>query len=152
MERNYHHIFNSMPIDEYYEFKYGELPYRSIKFHHKLVNKQNVFPTAQINFTDKKKFTRVIEWKNFPLHGKSKNTILTYEEPCDYKDNYMERYYPVKDLEGENRKLYNKYSRIKNKKTTFIGRCGMYVYIDMHQAVSSSMATANKFLKINKNI
>ena len=33
------------------------------------------------------------------LHGNSKNTILTYEEPCDYKDNYMERYYPVKDLE-----------------------------------------------------
>lgn len=152
MEKNYHHIFNSMPIDEYYEFKYGELPYRSIKFHHKIVNKQNVFPTAQINFTDKKKFTRVIEWKNFPLHGNSKNTILTYEEPCDYKDNYMERYYPVKDLEGENRNLYNKYSRIKNKKTTFIGRCGMYVYIDMHQAVSSSMATANKFLKKNKNI
>ena len=89
----------------------------------------------------------MIEWKNFPLHGNSKNTILTYEEPCDYKDNYMERYYPVKDLEGENRNLYNKYSRIKNKKTTFIGRCGMYVYIDMHQAVSSSMATANKFLK-----
>tara|TARA_B100000989_G_C19521482_1_gene464413 strand:+ start:62 stop:1087 length:1026 start_codon:yes stop_codon:yes gene_type:complete len=150
MEKNYLHVFNSMPIDEYYSFKYGELPYRSIKFHIKEEKKEKKFPVAQVNFTDDQKFTRVVEWKNFPNHGNTKKNILTYEEPCDYKENFLERYYPVKDLKGENRNLYTKYSKIRNKKNTFIGRCGMYVYIDMHQAISSSMAIANKFLKDNK--
>ena len=149
METEYEHIFNSMPIDEYYNFSLGELPYRSIKFHTKLIKKEKIYPVAQINFTDEKKFTRVVEWKNFPFHGNSNNSLLTYEEPCDYKENNMERYYPVKDSKGFNRDLYRKYSNIKNEKVTFIGRCGLYVYVDMHQAISSSMSIAKKFLKKN---
>ena len=74
-------------------------------------------------------------------------TTLTYEEPCDYKDNAYERYYPVKDIDGENQRIYKKYKEIENPNMTFIGRCGMYVYIDMHQAISSSLATANKFME-----
>ena len=151
MESNYEKVFNSMPIDEYYNYEYGELPYRSIKFHNQLVKNKKVYPVSQINFTDDDIYTRVVEWKNFPNHGKNDDeTLLTFEEPCSYKENNMERYYPVKDIQGDNRKLYEKYTKIDNKKNIFIGRCGLYVYVDMHQAISSSMAKANKFIKENK--
>jgi UDP-galactopyranose mutase len=149
MEKKYDHVFNSMPIDEYFKYKHGELPYRSIKFHHKTVPMARVLPTATVNFTHDGPYTRVTEWKNIPNHGKdSKQTIITYEEPCDYKDNNKERYYPVKDVDGVNRETYKKYKEmVDTDRMTFIGRCGMYVYVDMHQAISSALATAKRFLK-----
>jgi UDP-galactopyranose mutase len=73
-------------------------------------------------------------------------TTLTFEEPCDYKDNNMERYYPVKDRDGNNRALYEKYKNETPENMTFIGRCGLYAYLDMHQAVNSALATARNFL------
>lgn len=149
MEKKYDHVFNSMPIDEYFKYKHGELPYRSIKFHHKTVPMARVLPTATVNFTHDGPYTRVTEWKNIPNHGKDpKQTIITYEEPCDYKDNNYERYYPVKDVDGVNRETYKKYKEmVDTDRMTFIGRCGMYVYVDMHQAISSALATAKRFLK-----
>ena len=151
MEKDYDHIFNCMPIDEYFQFKYGQLPYRSIKFHHVTLPMPKVLPTANVNFTNDGPYTRVTEWKNFPEHGKNDYvTALTYEEPCDYKFNDYERYYPVKDVDGENRKKYHEYKKLIKSNMTFIGRCGMYVYIDMHQAISSALYTAKKFLEKNK--
>uniref|UniRef100_UPI0040475AF0 FAD-dependent oxidoreductase n=1 Tax=Algoriphagus sp. TaxID=1872435 RepID=UPI0040475AF0 len=151
MEDEYNHIFNSMPIDEYYDFELGELAYRSIKFNHVNVPSSFLLPTAQVNFTNNGKFTRIVEWKKIPGHGvNNEMTTLTYEEPCDYKENNLERYYPVKDLSGENSKLFNKYKSIKNEKITFIGRLGMYVYLDMHQTINSSLITAKKFIAANQ--
>ena len=148
MEEEYDYVFNSMPIDMYFNYDYGELPYRSIKFHNIVLQQPKVLPTATVNFTHDGPYTRVTEWKNIPAHGENDyTTVLTYEEPCDYKDNDYERYYPVKDIEGTNRETYKKYKeRVNEDKMTFIGRCGMYVYVDMHQAISSSLATARRFL------
>jgi len=152
MEDDYYHVFNSMPIDEYYKYINGELPYRSIKFHHVTLPFEKVLPSPTLNFTHDLKFTRATEWKQFPNHSSEIQpwSHITYEEPCDYKDNNYERYYPVKDLDGVNRKKYDQYKSIKNKKVTFIGRCGMYVYIDMHQAVSSALAQAKKWILNNE--
>jgi UDP-galactopyranose mutase len=152
MEDGFDHIFNSMPIDDYYSFCYGELPYRSIKFHSKKIDVNRLFPVSVVNFTHKEKYTRVTEWKNIPSHQNSKIalepiTTLTFEEPCCYKENNYERYYPVKDLAGKNRELYKKYEAIENSKVTFIGRLGLYTYLDMDQVVNSSIITAKKFLK-----
>lgn len=148
MEEEYDYVFNSMPIDMYFNYDYGELPYRSIKFHNIVLQQPKVLPTATVNFTHDGPYTRVTEWKNIPAHGENDyTTVLTYEEPCDYKDNDYERYYPVKDIEGTNRETYKKYKeRVNEDKMTFIGRCGMYVYVDMHQAISSALATARRFL------
>ena len=86
------------------------------------------------------------EWKNFPEHGSNnKLTTLTYEEPCDYVVNDHQRYYPVKDINGENKRIYKTYKDIENRKVTFIGRCGMYVYIDMDQAINSSLAVVTEY-------
>ena len=147
VEKEYDHVFNSMPIDEYFDFKYGDLPYRSIKFDTVTVPIPHALPTATVNFTHNGPNTRVTEWKKIPAHGFNKYyTTLTFETPCDYKDNNMERYYPVKDRDGNNRKLYEKYKNEQPENMTFIGRCGLYAYLDMHQAINSALATVRKFL------
>lgn len=150
-ESDYNHIFNSMPIDEYFDFCYGELPYRSLKFHVVNLPLNKVIPSHIVNFTNTGPYTRIVEYKNWDNHGKNdKFTTLVYEEPCDYRDNYNERYYPVKDLDGKNRDTYKKYEELVSKKMTFIGRCGMYIYLDMHQAISSSLGIVKKFISENK--
>lgn len=153
MENDYDFIFNSMPIDEYFDYRYGKLPYRSIKFHTFDIPKKNILPTSVVNFTDDSKFTRVTEWKNFPNNYSydCNLTTLTYEEPCDFEDNDFERYYPVKDIDQGNRKLYEKYKKLIPNNINFIGRCGLYVYIDMDQAVSSALALSKKFINKTKN-
>lgn len=151
MESKFSHIFNSMPIDVYFDHKHGVLPYRSIKFHDVTLPMPKVLPTATVNFTHDGPYTRVTEWKNLPCHGdNSCYSTLTYEEPCDYMENNMERYYPVKDIDGKNRETYEKYKSMVKNNMTFIGRCGMYIYVDMHQAINSSMSTAKKFIEANK--
>jgi UDP-galactopyranose mutase len=150
MEDVYMHVFNSMPIDEYYDYCLGPLPYRSLKFHHVDLPIPRLFPVCQVNFTNTGPYTRVVEWKNIPNSPQNPLfTSLTYEEPCSYTENNNERFYPVKDASGQNRALYMQYKQIENPKTTFIGRLGQYVYLDMHQVISSSMATAEKFAKDN---
>jgi UDP-galactopyranose mutase len=144
---NYEHVFSSMPIDEYYDFCFGKLAYRSLKFHTLNLPFPKLFDVAQVNFTHEDKFTRVVEWKNLPNHGVNDNlTTITYEEPIDYLDNNLERYYPVKDINGINAKLYLKYKMLENDKVTFIGRLGLYLYLDMHQVVNSSLHIVKNFL------
>lgn len=145
--RHFDHVFNCAPIDEWFDYEFGELPYRSIKFEHSVVPVPSVLPTATVNFSDNGPRTRITEWKNLPYHGwNAAETLLTAEIPCDYKDNNYERYYPVKDILGKNRETYKKYLDLVQPNMTFIGRCGQYVYIDMDQAVNSSLQLAQKVL------
>ena len=147
----YDHIFNSMAIDEYFNYCYGRLPYRSIKFHTYTLPIPSIFPVATINFTHLEKFTRATEWKNIPGHGSNPAyTTITVEEPCDYAENLFERYYPINDIHGENATIYKKYTTKVPLNMTFIGRCGLYAYLDMHQAISTSLSIAKRFLK-NEN-
>lgn len=148
IEADYDHIFNSMPIDLYYNYQFGELPYRSIRFHTVTLPEKQMYKVATTNFTTDSGPTRVTEWKNFPGHGiNDYATTLTYEYPCDYRSNDMERYYPVKDIDGVNQERYKKYSNIVNDHVTFIGRCGTYQYLDMHQVINQSLAGVKNFLK-----
>ena len=147
-EPDYIAVFNSMSIDEYYDFFLGKLQYRSVKFENKMLSEASGFPVAQVNFTDDKLFTRAIDWSFLPgNHSYKDKPLLTYEKPCDFEENNMERYYPVRDIEGKNMDLYKKYYSIKNNKTTFIGRCGRYVYLDMDQVVANSIKIARDFLQ-----
>ena len=150
MESYYDYIFNSMAIDEYFKLQKGPLPYRSIKFHHVNLPCKKALPATTINFTHEEPYTRMTEWKHMPHHGYGDWTTITYEEPCDYTQNNLERYYPVKDIDGLNRKKYEEYKAMVPDNMTFIGRCGMYVYIDMHQAINSALTTVEKFLEKNK--
>jgi len=148
MVRKFDHVFNSMAIDEFFGFRHGVLPYRSIKFHHFDLPVPNLFNRPSVNFTHDGPFTRLTEWKNLPGHGAHAYlTSITVEEPCDFSENEFERYYPVKDVDGLNRALYARYAAMTPANMTFIGRCGLYAYLDMHQAVSTALAISKKFLQ-----
>lgn len=140
MEDSYDHVYNSMAIDEYYRYQHGQLPYRSLRFHHR--HGTIGLPSATVNFTTHDHYTRVTEWRKIAGHGnKGPITTLTYEEPCDWRDT-GERHYPV--ITSANREIYQHYKNIKNDRVTFIGRCGRYVYLDMHQVVSSTLSLLRK--------
>ena len=148
------HVFNSSAIDQFFQYRYGHLPYRSIKFHHHNIPVPSALPVVSVVlFTDNSPFTRMTEWKNLPGHGSnSQMTTITVEEPCDYKDNNFERYYPVRDRNGVNVAIYRKYKKLVPANMTFIGRLGNYAYIDMDQAVSSALAVARSFVRANDSI
>jgi len=139
----YGHIFNSMPIDEHFDYSEGTLDYRSIKFHNMTIPNMNL-PVPCINFTDTNIYTRVTDWKNFPGNPETGTSDVTFEEPCDFKDNNMLRFYPLGD--DTNKALYRTYSKMSKDNMSFIGRCGIYQYLDMDKAVKLSLHTVNLFI------
>ncbi len=151
MLAGYRHCFNSMPIDEYYENRFGPLPYRSIKFHnHDVEVNYGSGYAATLNYTDKHVYTRETDWSRIPAHTlrDTGRKTITVEEPCDYLDNEMERYYPIKTSDGRFDEAYRKYRDLAEAepRLDFIGRCGTYQYLDMHQVINQSLTTVRKWM------
>lgn len=148
MVAGHHFVFNSMSIDEYFDFRFGRLPYRSIKFHTVELPLPHTLPVPTVNFTHTGIHTRVTEWKNYPGHGANpEKTVLTFEEPCAAEANGFEPFYPVKDAAGANRELYRRYLALVDTDTMkFVGRCGSYAYLDMDQAINQGLSAAQQFL------
>ena len=147
METEYSYVFNAMPIDVYFDHEFGELPYRSIIFDHR-IGEQFEHQVPTINFTDNKKYTRKTNWDLYPGCGGGHTNLITYEIPCDYKENNFQRYYPVKTIDGEPQKIYSKYKKLakaREDKMIFIGRCGQYIYYDMHQVVANSLNIVKQY-------
>jgi UDP-galactopyranose mutase len=147
MLRDYDYCFNSMPIDEYFDFVYGPLPYRSIRFHHRAEPRTyGIGKTSVINFTDSEQYTRQTDWSRFPGHSmrEAESKTITLEEPCDYLENHSERYYPVKTSDGRLDAVCAKYKMLANEEPNirFIGRCGTYQYLDMDQVINQSLQGA----------
>jgi UDP-galactopyranose mutase len=155
MLRGYAHCFNSMPIDTFFGCRFGPLPYRSIRFHHHTVPFGHERGSATtINFTDAGPLTRETDWSRLPFHiaGQGPHKTVTREEPCDYVDNNHERYYPVKTSDGRYQAIYDQYRDLANNipNITFIGRCGTYQYLDMHQVINQSMMGVSDWIAHNK--
>jgi UDP-galactopyranose mutase len=152
MEKTFDYIFNSMPIDEYFSFEFGELPYRSVRFHSRSEASTALQPWSVSNFTDNGPYTRETSWHALPCHIVRDTGVrtITKEEPCDYRDNGMERYYPVKTADGRFQATYEKYREraAKEKTMSFIGRCGTYQYLDMDQVINQSLVGARKWLQL----
>jgi UDP-galactopyranose mutase len=150
MEAEFDYCFNSMPIDEFFNYKFGPLPYRSIRFYDYVEPRKNAPTRATINYSDSSSFTRETWWHLLPGHDieDGHECVRTVEEPCDYADNNFERYYPVKDASGINARLFEKYLSLSKASNNmqFIGRCGTYQYLDMHQVINQSLIGANKFI------
>ncbi len=149
--QGYRHCFNSMAIDEYFGGIFGPLPYRSIRFQHR--DEPVTYgrgTTSVVNFTDDRPYTRETDWSRLPGHGVGMFAkTITLEQPCDYRDNHLERYYPVKTSDGRNDTVYRKYLEraAAERSMTFIGRCGTYQYLDMHQVINQSLTGAQAWLK-----
>jgi UDP-galactopyranose mutase len=122
------------PIDYYFDYAFGKLPYRSISFefeHHEVDSFQE---TAQINYVDSSvDFTRVIEHKKLSMQNTSGTTISR-----EYPVHEGEPYYPVPS--DENRKLYRKYSLEAKKLNSviFCGRLAEYQYYNMDQVIANT--------------
>jgi len=148
MEHNFKHTFLCLPIDSYFDYCFGPLPYRSLIFENKLISGYTM-PAPQINFTDNSIYTRKTQWDLLPNSDKlndGKHTI-TYEIPVDIKDNPGEYYYPVQTKLS--RSIYKKYSELSknNNRVTFCGRTGLFRYIDMVPCVEMHIHIAEKFIK-----
>lgn len=138
-------IFFTGMIDEFYNYEYGKLDYRSLKFDHKIISKTNFQGNAVFNYTDVEvPYTRIIEHKFF-LNEISEKTVITYEYPRKW-DKGEEPFYPINN--EENNKKLDKYQgkSSKDKNIIFGGRLGKYKYYDMDQVINETLKIANYVL------
>jgi UDP-galactopyranose mutase len=132
------------PIDEYFGFRYGKLPYRSLKFKHVTLNQAWSQPVGTVNYPQTEDYTRISEYKHLTgqEHGR---TTITYEYPSAEGDPY----YPVP--KPENQELFKKYERLAlaTPDVWFVGRLATYRYYNMDQIVGQALAT---FRRINESL
>lgn len=134
--KNSNKIIFTGPIDKYYEYCYGELEYRSLRFEEKILETDNYQGNAVVNYTSSKvPYTRIIEHKHFN-NDVSNKTIITYEYPIN--DN-KEPYYPINN--DKNNILYKKYENLSknDKNVIFGGRLGYYKYLDMDKTIEKAL-------------
>jgi len=127
------------PLDEYFDYRYGKLDWRTVSFKTRVENTPNYQGNAVINYTSHEKpFTRVIEHKHFEMFGQTvydcPKTVVSEEYSMEYKDG-MEQYYPVND--EKNNQLAQRYRELAEQEqdVVFGGRLAEYKYYDMHQIV-----------------
>lgn len=132
----YRRVIFTGPIDEYFGFCFGKLPYRSLSFEHVTKDAEWLQPVAVINYPQSEAYTRVTEYKHLTGQAHAK-TALTYEFPSDRGDPY----YPVP--RPENAALYKRYEALarKTKDVWFVGRLATYRYYNMDQVVGQALAT-----------
>ena len=137
-------IFTGM-IDKFYDYCFGELEYRSLKFESEILDFENYQGVAAVNYNEfEVPYTRCIEHKHFEFISSDK-TVITREYPQNW-DKSTEPYYPIND--NKNNKLYDKYVELanKDKNIIFCGRLGSYKYYDMWQIVDEALKLVNKEL------
>jgi UDP-galactopyranose mutase len=139
-------------LDEYYDYQFGELEYRSLRFEHKRLEIPNYQGNAVVNYTEADiPYTRIIEHKHFEF-GKQAHTVITHEYP-DHWHKGKEPYYPVND--DINTKRFKQYQVLAEEEQgiMFGGRLAEYRYYDMHQVIGSAFVKAKQefgvdFLKV----
>lgn len=124
------------PVDEFFDWKLGKLPYRSLRFEHRTLEQEQFQPVAVVNYPQTEDYTRITEYKH--LTGqKALKTSISYEYPTDVGDPY----YPVP--RAENEALYKRYEALANARQDvwFVGRLATYRYYNMDQVVGQALAT-----------
>lgn len=138
-------VFTGM-IDQYYNYQFGTLEYRSLRFETEILNEENYQGNAVVNYTEYEiPYTRIIEHKHFEF-GIQPKTVITREYPSTWIKG-DEPYYPVND--EKNNKIYAKYKELadKEEKVIFGGRLGMYKYFDMHNVIDNALRCVKEELK-----
>jgi len=131
----YRRLIFTGPIDEYYDFRFGKLAYRSLRFEHVTLDKEWHQPVGVVNYPQDEPYTRLTEYKHLTGQVHSK-TSLTYEYSSDRGDPY----YPVP--RADNQALYKSYQAlaVAERKVNFIGRLATYRYYNMDQVVGQALA------------
>jgi UDP-galactopyranose mutase len=152
---DYHEIVDAIPfkkmiftgpVDEYFDYCYGKLPYRSLKFKFETLDQEQYQQTGTVNYPNDYAFTRITEFK-YLTGQKHAKTSLVYEYPKAEGDPY----YPIP--RPENAVLYKKYQELAGQQsgTYFVGRLATYKYYNMDQVVAQALATFKKIQSENAN-
>lgn len=131
------HIIYTGPIDEYFDFRFGKLPYRSLKFDHRTLDQEQYQETGTVNYpAPDVPYTRISEYKHLTGQQHPK-TSITYEYPAAEGDPY----YPIP--RPENQELFKRYEALGDatEGVTFVGRLATYRYYNMDQIVGQALAT-----------
>ncbi|HEY0076582.1 MAG TPA: UDP-galactopyranose mutase [Abditibacteriaceae bacterium] len=135
----YKEIIYTGPVDEYFDYRFGKLPYRSLHFHFETRDEEQVQPVAVINYPNDQLYTRVTEFKHLTGQEHRKSTLV-YEYPRAEGDPY----YPVP--RPENATLYKQYQQLAEQTpgVYFVGRLATYKYYNMDQVTAQALTTYSK--------
>ncbi|MGZ5190077.1 MAG: UDP-galactopyranose mutase [Flavisolibacter sp.] len=130
------------PVDEYFDYCYGKLPYRSLEFKFETIDSETFQQTGTINYPNEQLYTRITDFKYLTGQKHSK-TAIVYEFPKAEGDPY----YPVP--RPENAELYKKYQKLADSMTNtfFVGRLATYKYYNMDQVVAQALTCFKKIMK-----
>ena len=137
-------VFTGM-IDQYFDYKFGILEYRSLRFEHETLDEENHQGNAVVNYNEREvPYTRIIEHKHFEF-GKQPKTVITREYPAEWKQG-DEPYYPVNN--EKNAEIFKKYQELaeKEKNVIFGGRLADYRYYDMHHVFERALEVVKEEL------
>jgi UDP-galactopyranose mutase len=130
----YRSMIYTGPVDAFFDYRYGQLPYRSLQFEHRTLTQAQFQPVGTMNFPNDHAYTRVTEFKHLTGQDHA-HTSLVYEYPCADGDPY----YPVP--KAENDELYAKYKQLADEASDvhFVGRLATYKYYNMDQVVAQAL-------------
>ncbi len=138
---DFREIIYTGPVDEYFDYRFGKLPYRSLEFKHKTLDKAQHLPVAVVNYPNEHDYTRITEFKQLTGQEHAKTSVV-YEYPQAEGDPY----YPIPKPECT--ALYNKYKALADaaEGVYFVGRLATYKYYNMDQVVGQALATFDKIM------
>jgi UDP-galactopyranose mutase len=147
-KRNYyesiaHKIIYTGPIDQFFDYEFGRLEYRSLRWENTYIHTDSFQGHPVVNYTDDQTpYTRILEHKFFDNQNQ-KRSYVSKEYPCDYTGE-NEPYYPIRD--NCNVEVYQKYKELAEQAPQYIfgGRLGTYAYYDMHQVIAQALNTVSK--------
>ena len=141
----YREMIYTGPVDEYFDFRFGKLPYRSLDFRFETRDTRQVQPVAVVNYPNDYAYTRVTEFKHLTGQDHARSTLV-YEYPCDEGDPY----YPVP--RPENAELYRRYQQLAEatRGVHFVGRLATYKYYNMDQVVAQSLALCARLMGLRR--
>jgi UDP-galactopyranose mutase len=140
----YRELIFTGPVDEFFDFEYGKLPYRCLDFKHETLNQVQHQPVAVVNYPNDNEFTRVTEFKHLTgqEHGK---TSIVYE----YSRADGDPYYPIP--RQENAAIYKKYQQLADESgILFVGRLATYKYYNMDQVVAQALTAYAKLCNLSR--
>ena len=141
-ELSFDELIYTGPVDEYFDYCYGKLPYRSLRFDHQTLDVADYQPVSVVNYPNDHAYTRITEYKKLTGQEHPTKTSLTFEYPQDEGDPY----YPVP--RPENAALYKEYKQLADEQAGvhFVGRLGTYRYYNMDQVVAQALTLYKKLV------
>lgn len=144
-------VVYSGPIDQYFDYEFGMLEYRTLRFDTKVLDQENYQGNAVVNYTDgDTAYTRILEHKHFNF-GTQGKTVVTWEYPAEWKPG-DDPYYPVNDDKNQN--LFQQYQELASKAegVIFSGRLAEYKYYNMDQVIASCLSITDELFQEDREI